>query len=123
MVKIRLTRTGRTNYATFRLAVTEARSKRESKAIELVGYYLPHEKKMDLDAERIQYWLSVGAQPSPTVKGLLVKAGILGKEAKQTKKFARKPGKKATERTARKAEKAASKAAASAPAETTETSV
>jgi len=104
MLKIRLTRTGRKNHATFRISVTEARTKRDTKSIELVGHYLPHEKKVEVNAERINHWLSVGAQPSPTVKRLLVKAGVL-KAEKSEVKFNRKPGKKATERTARKAEK------------------
>jgi small subunit ribosomal protein S16 len=105
MVKIRLTRTGRKNHATFRIAVTEARTKRDTKSIELVGYYLPHEKKIEVNAERVNHWLSVGAQPSPTVKRLLIKAGVLKAEKKAEAKFSNKPGKKATERTARKAEK------------------
>ncbi len=116
MVKIRLTKTGRKNHATFRVAITEARTKRETKAIELVGYYLPHEKKSDLNADRIKYWLSVGAQPSPTVQRLLVKAGLMEKP-KTTVIFNTKPGKKLTERRAKKAEKAeAAKKAAEAPA-------
>lgn len=97
MVKIRLSRTGKKNYANYRLVVTNNREKRDSKVIEYVGFYNPHNKEIKLENERINYWLSVGAQPSDTVKGMLVRNGIIKKEENK-KEFKGKPGKKSQSR-------------------------
>ncbi len=97
MVKIRLSRTGKKNYANYRLVVTNNREKRDSKVIEYVGFYNPHNKELKLEAERINYWLGVGAQPSDTVRNMLVRGGIL-KKPEFKKEFKGKPGKKAEER-------------------------
>ena len=79
-VKLRLTRFGRLNHPTYRVCATEAQSKRDGRVIETLGYYLPKaprvEDQFSLNAERIRYWLSVGAQPSETVASLIRKSGI-----------------------------------------------
>lgn len=79
-VKLRLTRFGRLNHPTYRVCAAEARFKRDGRVIETLGYYLPKHPRADeqvsLNAERIQYWLSVGAQPSETVASMIRKAGI-----------------------------------------------
>lgn len=79
-VKLRLTRFGRLNHPTYRVCATEARFKRDGRVIETLGFYLPKHPRADeqvgLDADRISYWLSVGAQPSETVRSLIKKAGI-----------------------------------------------
>ena len=58
----------------------DARSARDSRAIEELGYYDPIEtdpdKAVHIKGDRVKYWLSVGAQPSKTVAGLLKKQGI-----------------------------------------------
>ena len=58
----------------------DARAPRDSKTIEQLGYYDPleanQEKAIKFKQERIEYWLSVGAQPSDTVRSLLKKVGI-----------------------------------------------
>jgi small subunit ribosomal protein S16 len=58
----------------------DSRTPRDGRAIEELGYYDPltrdPEKQMALKRERIEYWLSVGAQPSKTVRDLLKKNGI-----------------------------------------------
>jgi small subunit ribosomal protein S16 len=63
----------------------DKRAPRNGRVIEELGWYDPcqdePEKRMDLKAERIRYWLSVGAQPSETVQSLLKQAGILGEGA------------------------------------------
>ncbi len=97
MVKIRLTRIGRKDTPQYRVVATPQREARDSKAIEYLGFYNPIEKVIDLNKERIEYWLSVGAQPTNTVKRILIKENIL-KEPKFRKTFKKKPGKKATER-------------------------
>jgi small subunit ribosomal protein S16 len=104
MVKIRLTRTGRKHLASFRIVISPAREKRESKFIEYVGSYSPHTKELTLNKDRVQYWLSQGAQPTETVKAFLIKEKILEKSKKKAA-FKDKPGKKSTERAAKKAEK------------------
>lgn len=104
MVTLRLTRTGRKHYATYRVVAIDKRAARDSRAIEYLGNYNPHTKEITLEKERIEYWLSTGAQPSDTVKRLLAREGII--EAPTKKDFKKKPGRKAQER----AEKAAAEA-------------
>lgn len=81
MVRIRLKRFGRRHAPFYRLCVMDQRTPRDGQAIEEVGHYNPMEKDdskaVVLKADRIEHWLSVGAQPSETVKGLLRKAEIL----------------------------------------------
>jgi small subunit ribosomal protein S16 len=108
MVKIRLTRTGRKHLASYRIVISPAREKRESKFIEHVGSYSPHTKELTLNKERVEYWLSQGAQPTETVKGFLIKEKILAKPKKKAV-FKAKAGKKSIERAAKKAEKSEAK--------------
>lgn len=70
---IRLARTGKKGERKFRVVVKEKRDKRDGKAMEYLGWYEKREKssKMQLNTERIKYWLSVGAQTTPTMKKLL----------------------------------------------------
>jgi len=79
-VKLRLKRFGRRHRPFYRLNAMDARSPRDSKTIEQLGYYDPletnQEKAIKFKQERIEYWLSVGAQPSDTVRSLLKKVGI-----------------------------------------------
>ena len=78
-VKIRLRRTGRKKAPTFRIVVTDSRSPREGKFIEIIGQYAPRggELALNLDVARANYWMDNGAQPSDTVRSLLRKAGVL----------------------------------------------
>ena len=86
MVKIRLKRTGRRHRASFRIVVCDSRASRDGKVIETVGSYDPEGKVEDqqvqLEPERVEYWLSVGAQPSETVAQLLKKKGIHASEVR-----------------------------------------
>lgn len=79
-VKLRLTRFGRLNHPTYRVCASDTRFKRDGRVIETLGYYLPKVARLDeqfsLNAERITYWLSVGAQPSDTVRSLIRRSGI-----------------------------------------------
>ncbi len=79
-VKLRLARFGRLNHPTYRICAAESYFQRDGRVIETLGYYLPKAKRVEeqqsLNAERISYWLSVGAQPSETVRSLIKKAGI-----------------------------------------------
>ena len=79
-VKLRLQRLGRTHKSFFRLSAMDSRKPRDGRVIEELGWYDPHvkneEEQTELNRERIEYWLSVGAQPSDTVSDLLKKNGI-----------------------------------------------
>ena len=80
MVKLRLKRMGRRNRAFFRICAFDAREERDGRSIEQLGTYDPmekdEEKKVVLKRERIEYWLSVGAQPTETVASILKKNKI-----------------------------------------------
>lgn len=79
-VKLRLKRMGRTHTSFFRLSAMDSRCPRDGRVIEELGWYDPNansdEEKTSLKRERIEYWLSVGAQPSETVRDLLKSNGI-----------------------------------------------
>ena len=79
-VKIRLKKMGRKNRPFYRVVAADARSKRSGKEIEVLGHYDPlvaeKDKQVVLNRDRVQYWLSVGAQPTDTVAGMLKRAGI-----------------------------------------------
>ena len=72
MTVIRLTRMGRKKKPFYRIVVTDSRKRRDGGWIESIGYYNPVSKEKDLkiDEERLNYWIGVGAQMSPTVKRL-----------------------------------------------------
>jgi len=84
-VRIRLKRMGRRHRPYYRVAAVDKRRARDSRVIEELGHYDPLEKdagkQVVLNSERVKYWLSVGAQPSDTVRGLIKRAGS-GEEAK-----------------------------------------
>ena len=83
-VKIRLKRMGRRHKSFFRLSAMDTRRPRDGRVIEELGWYDPGakepDKRLSLNRERIEYWLSVGAQPSETVKEILVRQGIAVKK-------------------------------------------
>ena len=75
MLVIRMRRVGTTKKPYFRVVVTEARSARESSFVENVGTYNPRLKpaQVDINKERVNYWLGKGAQPSNSVRTLLAR--------------------------------------------------
>ncbi len=72
-VKIKLTRLGKIRNPQYRIAVADARTRRDGRSIEVIGRYHPKEEPslIEVDSERAQYWLSVGAQPTEPVLKLL----------------------------------------------------
>lgn len=73
-LKIRLRQQGRTNRAFYRLVVTDSRSPRDGKYVEALGWYNPIEaddKKLSIKTDRVQHWLSVGAQLTENVESLI----------------------------------------------------
>lgn len=72
---IRLKKTGRTNHQTFRLVVTDKRTPRDGKYLEMIGWYNPFEEKIEkslfIKADRVEFWLQKGAQISQKAKSLV----------------------------------------------------
>jgi small subunit ribosomal protein S16 len=93
-VKIRLKRMGKIRAPYYRVVVMDSRTKRDGRAIEEIGKYHPIEEPslIDIDSERAQYWLSVGAQPTEQVAALLKVTG-------DWQKFKGLPGAEGTLRT------------------------
>ena len=76
-VKIKLKRMGKIRNPQYRIVVANSRTKRDGKAIEFIGIYHPKEEPslIEVKSDRVQYWLSVGAQPSEPVIAILSKTG------------------------------------------------
>ncbi|APB00484.1 30S ribosomal protein S16 [Nocardia seriolae] len=72
-VRIKLTRMGKIRNPQYRVVIADARTRRDGRAIESIGVYQPKEEPslIEIDSERAQHWLSVGAQPTEPVKRLL----------------------------------------------------
>ena len=79
-VKIRLKRMGKIRAPYYRIVVADSRNKRDGRSIEEIGKYHPTEEPsfIEVNSERAQYWLGVGAQPSPQVEAILKLTGDWG---------------------------------------------
>ncbi len=75
MVKIRLTRMGKANSPFYRVVVVDSRKARDGDYLENVGHYDPRKKEFKLNRDRIEYWISKGAQLTNTVARLYSKEG------------------------------------------------
>ncbi len=124
MIKIRLARGGRKKTPFYRIVATNSTSPRDSKFLEKLGTLNPlldesNEARLTLDKERVEYWLSVGAQPSEKLAKLFVKLGLKGAEKHKPNYTPKAKGsnlkKKAADKLA-KAQEAAAQAAAEAEA-------
>jgi small subunit ribosomal protein S16 len=75
MLVIRMRRAGSKKRPFFRVVVTEAKNPREGSFVEVLGHYNPRTKPetLELDRERLNHWLKVGARPSDTVRTLLAR--------------------------------------------------
>lgn len=84
-LKIRLQRHGSTHNPVYRVVVAESAARRDGKFVETIGMYNPSPRGKDieskLDLARADYWVSVGAQPSDTVKALIKKAKAVAANA------------------------------------------
>jgi small subunit ribosomal protein S16 len=80
MLKIRLQKIGKKNDPSYRIALVEHTTSPHGKFIELLGSYSPKLKEKKINKERVEYWLTKGAQASPTVHNLLVDEKIINKE-------------------------------------------
>jgi small subunit ribosomal protein S16 len=72
-VKIKLSRLGKIRNPQYRITIADSRTRRDGRAIEIIGRYHPKQEPslIEIDSERAQYWLSVGAQPTEPVLKLL----------------------------------------------------
>ena len=98
MVRIRLRRTGAKNNPAYRVVVADQNSPRDGAFIETIGHYLPTRQPsvVEINAERAQYWLSKGAQPSETVASLLKFKGITGDKKVEAAETAEVPAEAVT---------------------------
>lgn len=78
MVRIRLRRMGAKRQPYYRVVVADSESPRDGRFLEIIGFYNPRvdPPAIDIKADRVAHWLSVGAKPSDSVVKLLQKAGI-----------------------------------------------
>ena len=76
-VKIRLKRLGKIRVPQYRIVIVDSRKKRDGAVIEEIGLYRPKEEPsfIQVDSERAQYWLGVGAQPTPALEAILKVTG------------------------------------------------
>ena len=117
-MKIRLARGGSRKRPFYRIVASDSRMPRDGRYIEKLGTYNPllpkdSEERVQMDVERIQYWLGEGAKPTDRVSRFLEAAGVVEKKERSNPKKA-VPGKKAQERAEEKAAKAAEAAEAAA---------
>ena len=83
MLSIRLRRAGATKKPHYRVVVADSREPRDGRFVEVLGHYDPRKDPaiVKIDAERTEYWIGKGAQPSDTVRSLLKQQAISAKQA------------------------------------------
>ncbi|MEM6972102.1 MAG: 30S ribosomal protein S16 [Pseudomonadota bacterium] len=119
-IKIRLARGGSKKRPFYRIVAADSRMPRDGRFIEKLGTYNPllpkdSEARVQMNVERVQHWLGVGAQPTDRVARFLEAAGLREKATRANPQKA-EPGKKAQERAKERAEKEEAKKAAEAEA-------
>ena len=120
-LKIRLARGGAKKRPFYRIVVAEAAAPRDGRYVERVGTYNPmvpkdHEQRLTLNGERINFWMSKGAQPTERVHKMLASAGLMAAPVLRDQPKKSAPGKKRAEREAAAAEAAAAEEAAASAA-------
>jgi small subunit ribosomal protein S16 len=83
VVKLRLRRMGAKKRPSYRIVAADSRSPRDGAFIEVVGFYDPitDPATINVNVDRARHWISVGAQPTDTVRSILMKAGVYSAEA------------------------------------------
>jgi len=84
MLMVRLQRIGKRGQAYFRVVILEHTSRVKGKYLELLGTYNPHQKEFKVKKDRIEHWISKGAQVSPTVNNLMVNYKVWNKPKMQS---------------------------------------
>jgi small subunit ribosomal protein S16 len=77
MLSIKLSRIGKKHQASYRIVLSERRSKLTGIPTEDLGWYNPRSKEAQINAERVKYWMSKGAKVSDTMHNMLITKGIL----------------------------------------------
>jgi small subunit ribosomal protein S16 len=77
MLKLRLKRGGRKRLPSYRVVLIKSDARREGRPIENLGYYSPLTKQFVVNIDRVKIRLDQGAQPTQTVKNLLIRAGVI----------------------------------------------
>jgi small subunit ribosomal protein S16 len=126
MIKIRLSRGGRKNLPYYRILATNSTSPRDSKFLEKLGTYNPllgdsDEKRVTIDKDRVEHWLSVGAKPSEKVAKFLINLGVKGAEKYKPTFKAKAKGSNLKKKAAEKLAKANEASVEAAPAKAEET--
>jgi small subunit ribosomal protein S16 len=105
MLKLRLQRRGKNNYATYRVVVADQRAPIKGKFVADVGYYNPHTSEFKVEADKVKEWLGNGVKASPTVHNLLVENKIIkGGKVTSWRPKIRKEEEESEEKTDSKAE-------------------
>ena len=104
MLKIKLSRIGKKNKPMYRLIISEQAKDPYGNSLEILGSYNPHSKELQVKQDRIKYWISQGAQMTPTINNLLVGQKII--EGDKVKASKAKKKKKETEESAKPKEEA-----------------
>lgn len=91
MVKLRLTRLGKTHAPFYRIVAIDSRKSRDGQCLEIIGHYDPTKdpKVVSIKADRAKYWLSVGATPTETVRNLLIKYAGIEMKSKVKKNYSK----------------------------------
>jgi len=111
MLAIKLAKTGKTNKKMFRVIISEKGRDPYGNVLEILGSYNPHSKELAVKADRVNYWLSKGAQMTGTINNLLVEKKIIeGKKTSASK--AKKTSEKRLGQLKAKADKKAAREAA-----------
>ena len=123
MLVIRLQRVGKKNKASFRIVLQDKQWKPQGKALELFGFYDPHSKEKKVQEERVKFWISKGAQVSPTLHNMFVDMNILSGEKVKAWKPKKGSAKKETSVPVASAPVVSAETVESAPEEKTEVAV
>lgn len=85
MLRIRMQRFGRKNRPFYRISAVDKRTRRDGAPVEELGWFNPVEKdaskQLSLNEERVKYWISMGAQPTDTVRDMLAKRNLIDVKA------------------------------------------
>lgn len=111
MLAIKLAQTGKTNKKMFRLIISEKSRDPYGNVLEILGSYNPHTKELAAKADRVKYWLSMGAQMTATVNNLLVHKQIISGEKVAASKAKGQSEKRQAQLKAKSDKKAAKEAA------------
>lgn len=90
MLTLKFQRLGKKKQAHFRLIIQEKTKNPKSDSLEILGWYNPNSKNKELKEERIKYWLSKGAEATPTVHNFLINAGLITEEKMKNVRISKK---------------------------------